>query len=84
LLNIYIAGLSVCAFVQVYNELATQKEELLANASTLQDDNSRLERELAALKEQTAEEALVIEAVEADCRAVEGSCHHYLCGAMLS
>jgi cell division protein FtsB len=60
--------------LQVYNELATQKEELLANASTLQDDNSRLERELAALKEQTAEEALVIEAVEADCRAVEGEC----------
>ncbi|KAG5191100.1 Nuf2 family-domain-containing protein [Tribonema minus] len=69
------AVINFCMFregrMQVYNALATEKENLLANVQALGEDNERLERELASLTERTSQEAAETEMVEADCRAME-------------
>lgn len=56
-----------------YHRLCSHKDQLLGQMAALQDESVKLERELAALHEHTAEEAARIEEVEADCKTIESN-----------
>jgi len=57
--------------LQMYGELNAQRDEILDNLKNVQSENDNLNNDHESLKQQTANEAKIVESFEQECRDIE-------------